>query len=113
MSTCPSLPAFADAPISATLRGLKVASPQSIMEPAPIAGEQRRFAAGMQKNDLFALLKAPLANMGHESRKRLAAVRRVEQHSGVPRDQANSSSAGGRRHAVAGANEAGVDDHIL
>src|SRR5215471_7259726 len=113
MSIYPSLPGFAEAPTSAILRGLNAASPQSLIEPAPFSYEQCRFTACVQEYHCLAASEVPGTGIGQESGHGFASIRWIKENTFAARSQADCLRTFWCRHAVAGANETAVDDHIL
>src|SRR5215469_1026440 len=113
MSIYPSLPGFAEAPMSAILRGLNAASPQSLIEPTPFSYEQCRFTACVQEYHCLIATEVPGTGIRQEPRHGFARVRWIEEEAFTPCCQTNSFSAFWRRHTVAGTNETAVDDHVL
>src|SRR5215469_12027387 len=113
MSIYPSLPGFAEAPMSAILRGLNAASPQSLTEPTPFSHEQCRFTACVQEYHCLVAPEVPGAGIRKEPGHGFACIRWIEENTFAACSQADSFRTFWCRHAVAGANETAVDDHIL
>src|SRR5260221_13382671 len=99
--------------MSAILRGLNAAAPQSLIEPLSFSHEQRRFAARMQEYDRFVAPVASGTCMSNQSGQRLPGVRRIEKDTFAARGQADSCRTLHCWYPVARADEAIMHNHVV
>src|SRR5260370_9188531 len=113
MRIYPSLPASAEAPMSAILRGLNAATTQAIIQPLSFSNEQRRLAGRMQEYNRFVALVAPGTCMSNQSGQRLPCVRRIKKDTFAARGQADSCRTIHCWYPVTRANEAIMYNHVV